>query len=170
MNSYSTTPEERIKELGRENATLRAQLAFKEGLIRQLTEVDMPALESQLATAIESNDGLRAEFVRVAMQKGIAESQLATAQQELANAKKAIAYHDVSKMSLTVSAEGRSDTATLQAATPVGLDAPDSVKQDIGLCAAAVVLAYYRKTHDHILADDDTINAAMRVEHFLGRR
>ena len=60
--------------------------------------------------------------------------------------------------------------ATLQAATPVVLDAPDSVKQDIGLCAAAVVLAYYRKTHDHILADDDTINAAIRVEHFLGRR
>jgi len=60
--------------------------------------------------------------------------------------------------------------ATQQAATPVALDMPDGVKQDIGLCAAAVVLAYYRKTHDHILADDDTINAAMRVEHFLGRR
>lgn len=67
-------------------------------------------------------------------------------------------------------AEKNATIDALQAATPVALDAPDSVKQDIGLCAAAVVLAYYRKTHDHILADDDTINAAMRVEHFLGRR
>jgi len=50
-------------------------------------------------------------------------AQLATAQQELVEARKTIAYHDVSKMSLTVSAEGRS--ATLQAATPVGLDFPD---------------------------------------------
>ncbi len=46
----------------------------------------------------------------------------------------------------------------------------DSIKNDAGLCAAAVVLAWHRKTHDHILADDDTINAAWRVEKWLGRR
>jgi hypothetical protein len=47
---------------------------------------------------------------------------------------------------------------------------PDSVKDDIGLCASAVVLAYHRKTHEHILADDDTFKAALRVEKYLGRR
>jgi hypothetical protein len=47
---------------------------------------------------------------------------------------------------------------------------PDGIKDDIGLCAAAVVLAYHRKTHDHILQDDDTRNAALRVEKWLGWR
>jgi hypothetical protein len=46
----------------------------------------------------------------------------------------------------------------------------DSIKKDIGLCAAGIVLAWHRKTHDHILADMDTIEAAWRVEHWLGRR
>lgn len=47
---------------------------------------------------------------------------------------------------------------------------PPDLKDDIGLCAAAVMLAYYRKTHDHILQDDDTRNAALRVEKWLGWR
>lgn len=46
----------------------------------------------------------------------------------------------------------------------------DEIRDAIGLCAAAVVLAYYRKTHDHILVDNDAIDAALKVEHWLGRR
>lgn len=44
------------------------------------------------------------------------------------------------------------------------------IKDDIGLCAAGIVLAYHRKTHEHITKDDDTFRAALRVEHWLGRR
>lgn len=49
-------------------------------------------------------------------------------------------------------------------------DAPDTLKDDIGLCAAAVVMAWHRKTHEHILRDDETINAAWRIEKWMGRR
>ncbi len=45
-----------------------------------------------------------------------------------------------------------------------------AIKDNIGLCAAAVVLAYYRKTHDHILQDNEILNAALNVERWLGRR
>jgi hypothetical protein len=48
--------------------------------------------------------------------------------------------------------------------------APDTLKDDIGLCAAAVVMAWHRKTHEHILRDDETINAAWRIEKWLGYR
>lgn len=59
-----------------------------------------------------------------------------------------------------------------QAATALAMltEGDGSLQEDIGLCAAAVVLAYHRKTHDHILADDDTFKAALRVERYLGRR
>lgn len=44
------------------------------------------------------------------------------------------------------------------------------MERDSGLCAAGIVLAYHRKTHDHIIADEDTVNAARRVESYLGSR
>lgn len=53
---------------------------------------------------------------------------------------------------------------------PVRVVESPQLTDDIGLCAAAIVLAYYRKTHEHILRDDETFHAALRVEKFLGRR
>jgi hypothetical protein len=67
------------------------------------------------------------------------------------------------------------DMAVCRRVESPALDAPppqadDAIRQDIGLCAAGIVLAYHRKTHEHILRDDDTFKAALRVERWLGRR
>ena len=65
----------------------------------------------------------------------------------------------------------RADLAAIDAPQPPAQPTmTDDIKDDIGLCAAGIVLAYYRKAHDHILRDDDALNAALRVEKWLGRR